>query len=45
MAEIPIVPVGASIANALKQASGVRYYQLPLTPGRVLSKLHDQGQG
>lgn len=42
--EISLVPVGASIANALKQASGVRYYQLPLTPTRVISQLHDQGQ-
>jgi len=37
--EPAIVPMGAAIANALFDATGVRMYRLPMTPGRVLAAL------
>jgi nicotinate dehydrogenase subunit B len=36
--EPPIVGMGALIANALFDASGIRVQQLPLTPQRILNK-------
>jgi CO/xanthine dehydrogenase Mo-binding subunit len=33
--EPPIVPMGAAIANAVFDATGVRLFPLPLTPARV----------
>lgn len=37
--EPPVVPVAAAIANAVKDAIGVRLTQLPMTPERVLAAL------
>ena len=37
--EPAIVPMGAAIANAVFDATGVRMYRLPMTPGRVLAAL------
>ena len=37
--EPPVVPVAAAIANAIKDAVGVRMTQLPMTPERVLAAL------
>jgi len=37
--EPPIIAVGAAIANALFDATGVRLYRVPLTPARVLEAL------
>lgn len=37
--EPPVVPVAAAIANAIKDAVGVRLTQLPMTPERVLAAL------
>jgi CO/xanthine dehydrogenase Mo-binding subunit len=37
--EPPVVPVGAAIANAIFDATGVRMTQLPITPERVLRAL------
>ncbi len=37
--ESPLIPVAAAIANAVFDATGVRFRQLPLTPERVLTKL------
>jgi CO/xanthine dehydrogenase Mo-binding subunit len=37
--EPPIVGMGALLANALYDATGIRMQQLPLTPGRVKAKL------
>jgi CO/xanthine dehydrogenase Mo-binding subunit len=34
--EVPIVPPLATIANAMRDATGVRFTQLPLSPARVL---------
>jgi CO/xanthine dehydrogenase Mo-binding subunit len=33
--EVPIVPPGAAMANAIYRATGVRLYELPMTPERV----------
>jgi CO/xanthine dehydrogenase Mo-binding subunit len=37
--EVPIVPPPAAIANAIHQALGVRMYQLPMSPPRVLHEI------
>ncbi len=38
--EPPVVPVGATIANAIFDAVGVRVTQLPITPERLFAALH-----
>ncbi|TMA51923.1 MAG: xanthine dehydrogenase family protein molybdopterin-binding subunit, partial [Deltaproteobacteria bacterium] len=38
--EVPIVPPGAALANAIYRATGVRLYELPMTPERVFWALH-----
>ena len=37
--EVPIVPPLATIANAMADATGVRFTELPLSPPRVLEQL------
>ncbi len=37
--EPPVVPVAAAIANAIKDATGVRLMELPMTPERILAAL------
>ena len=37
--EVPIVPPLAAVGNALKQATGLRMCDLPLTPDRVYGLL------
>jgi len=37
--EPAIVPMGAAIANAFFDATGVRLYRLPMTPDRVKAAL------
>jgi isoquinoline 1-oxidoreductase len=37
--EPPIVCVGAVMANAIFDAIGVRLYQLPMTPERILAAI------
>jgi CO/xanthine dehydrogenase Mo-binding subunit len=39
--EPPVVPVAAAIANALRDAVGVRMAQLPMTPERVFTSLRE----
>jgi CO/xanthine dehydrogenase Mo-binding subunit len=39
--EVPIVPPGAAVANALARATGVRLWHMPMTPERVLGALTD----
>jgi CO/xanthine dehydrogenase Mo-binding subunit len=34
--EVPIVPPLAAIANAVYRATGVRFHELPMSPGRIL---------
>jgi xanthine dehydrogenase molybdenum-binding subunit len=44
--EAPAICTGAAIVNALYNATGVRFYELPLTPERVLRRLKQRdGQG
>ncbi|HEX6031351.1 MAG TPA: xanthine dehydrogenase family protein molybdopterin-binding subunit [Tepidiformaceae bacterium] len=38
--EVPIVPPLAAIANAIHDATGVRFTDLPISPRRVLETLH-----
>ena len=38
--EVPIVPPGAALANAIYRATGVRLYELPMTPERVFWASH-----
>jgi CO/xanthine dehydrogenase Mo-binding subunit len=35
MGEMPYLPLAAAIANAVYDATGVRFYEFPLTPERV----------
>ncbi len=37
--ETPIVPPMAAIANAIAQATGIRFYELPMSPPRVLKAI------
>ena len=37
-----INPVAPALANALQDATGVRYRELPLTPERIYSRLGEQ---
>lgn len=39
VAEMPIVPVAAAVANAIADATGVRLTRMPMTPERVLAAL------
>ncbi len=34
--EVPMPPTGAAIANAVFKASGIRVYDLPITPGKII---------
>jgi CO/xanthine dehydrogenase Mo-binding subunit len=43
--EPPQVPVGAAVANAFFDATGVRIYQAPLTPARIRGVLAGNGKG
>ena len=38
--EVPIVPVAGAVANAVARAIGVRVWQMPMTPERVLRALN-----
>ena len=39
--ETPIVPPMAAIANAVKDATGLRFTELPMSPPRVLKRISD----
>ncbi len=41
--EAPAICISAAIANALYNATGVRFYELPLTPEKVLRRLREAG--
>jgi len=41
--EVPICPPLAAVANAVRDATGVRFTQLPLSPPRVLEQLSAHG--
>lgn len=40
--EVPIVPPGAALANAIYRATGARLHELPMTPERVFWALRSQ---
>ncbi len=42
VAEAPLIPVAAAIANAVSEAIGTRIYSLPLTPEKVLKALSEK---
>jgi carbon-monoxide dehydrogenase large subunit len=42
--ECPLVPTSAAVANAVADATGVRFHELPLTAQNVLPKLVEAGQ-
>ena len=42
MAEAPLIPTAAAIANAVADAIGIRIYSLPITPGKVLKALREK---
>jgi xanthine dehydrogenase molybdenum-binding subunit len=44
LGEPPVVPVLATIANAVANATGVWLYEAPFTPARVLQAMHEQGK-
>ena len=37
--EVPIVPPPAAVSNAIYRAIGVRLYDLPMSPARILETL------
>lgn len=39
--ECAAIPTGAAIVSAVEDATGIRYLELPLTPGRVLAKIKE----
>ncbi len=41
--QAPLVPVAATIANAVYDATGVRIRELPITAEKVLHGLHEAG--
>ena len=41
--EPPIIPPAAAIANAIANAIGVRIYDLPITPAKILDALRMGG--
>src|SRR5499433_2065989 len=41
--ETPIVPPLGAIANAMEQATGIRFTELPMSPPRVLKALKEKG--
>ena len=43
--EVPIVPPLAAIANAVSHAIGVRMYDLPMNPGRILEAMWEKDKG
>jgi CO/xanthine dehydrogenase Mo-binding subunit len=41
--ETPIVPPLGAIANAMENATGIRFTELPMSPPKVLKALKDKG--
>lgn len=44
MAECTINPVAPALANAIEDATGVRFRELPFTPDRIFARLQPSGQ-
>lgn len=43
LGEVSTLPVAAAIANAVHDATGLRQYELPIRPDRLLAQLADRG--
>jgi len=43
--ETPIVPPMAAIANAIEQATGIRFVELPMSPPKVLKAIDEAAGG
>jgi len=43
--ETPIVPPLGAIANAMENATGIRFTELPMSPPKVLKALRERGLG
>jgi CO/xanthine dehydrogenase Mo-binding subunit len=43
--ETPIVPPMAAIANAIENATGIRFAALPMSPPRVLAAIEAAANG
>ena len=44
MSEAPIYPVTPALANALTDATGIRFYDLPLAPDRIYRRIFERSQ-
>jgi putative selenate reductase molybdopterin-binding subunit len=44
MSEAPIYPVTPALANALTDATGIRFYDLPLAPDRIYRRIFESSQ-
>jgi xanthine dehydrogenase molybdenum-binding subunit len=42
LGESGVIPVAAAVANAVKDAIGVRFTELPITPARVRAALEER---
>jgi len=42
--ETPIVPPLGAIANAMENATGIRFTELPMSPPKVLKALRERGR-
>lgn len=45
IAEPPAISVAAAVANAIYDASGIRFNQLPITPARIQQKMLRRNAG
>ena len=43
LGESGVIPVAAAVANAIKNAIGIRFTELPITPARVRAALAGHG--
>jgi CO/xanthine dehydrogenase Mo-binding subunit len=43
--ETPIIPPLGAIANAMEQATGIRFTELPMSPPKVLKALKERERG
>ena len=43
LGESGVIPVAAAVANAIKNAIGIRFTELPITPARVRAALAAHG--
>jgi putative selenate reductase molybdopterin-binding subunit len=43
MSEAPIYPIAPALANALADASGVRFYDSSMTPDRIYRRIFEHG--